>query len=222
MTGRLIGGGILILLGLAFLADQLIPGLALGANIWKLWPLFVIVPGVGAIVAARRLTSHGITLVLLGLAFLVATWFELWGVIWPVFLIIGGLGILLSFLDTRRDGGTQSGTSAENVLDASANFGGVELRSTAPALSGGSVSATFGTIRVDLRDATLQEGGATIDADATFGTIDIVVPRSWRVAIAGDQFLGSITDRTVVPPAADAPVLRIKADATFGSVTVTD
>lgn len=221
MTGRIIGGGILILLGLAFLADQLIPGLNLGGNIWKLWPLFVIVPGIAAIVAARRVTSYAVVMILLGLTFLAATWLNLWGVIWPMFLIIAGLGVLFSFMDASR-GKSSSGTSTDNMLAGGATFGSVELRSTAPAVSGGDVSATFGTLKVDLRDATLQEGGATIDADATFGTVDIIVPRTWRVALSGEPFLGSISDKTVVPQAPDAPVLRVNAKATFGSVNVSD
>lgn len=48
----------------------------------------------------------------------------------------------------------------------------------------------FGGITLDLCGARLDPAGATITA--TFGGIDIIVPRGWRIAMKGTPIFGGI------------------------------
>jgi hypothetical protein len=100
-----IGGVVLILLGVIFLAQNL-GGFYLGN--W--WALFILIPAAGAFgtawnsyqnaggqitAAVRGSLFGGLILTLVAGAFL----FNLnWGLIWPIFIILAGIGALLSAL----------------------------------------------------------------------------------------------------------------------------
>ncbi|MCX6033101.1 MAG: hypothetical protein NT169_27930 [Chloroflexi bacterium] len=99
-----LGGAILIVLGLVFLAQNL--GIAT-LNNW--WAIFILIPAVGAFTAAWRkyqaagasLTSGavgsligGLVLTAVALAFLFNLGLNA-GLFWPLLLIIGGLAVLL-------------------------------------------------------------------------------------------------------------------------------
>ncbi|MBN1248220.1 MAG: hypothetical protein JXC32_11220 [Anaerolineae bacterium] len=101
--GSWLGGAILIILGLIFLAENLGMSIPILDN-W--WALFILIPAVGALNNARqeyerngrRFNSSvsgslmgGLAMVLVTLTFLFS-W--PWGVIWPVFLILAGLTAL--------------------------------------------------------------------------------------------------------------------------------
>jgi hypothetical protein len=96
-------GIVLILIGVALLAAQLLPGV----SIFMLWPLFIIVPGlVQCFTPGHEGWSvhrffDGVVTVAIGLIFLgnttgVLSWGVWWQVLqlWPVLLISAGLGIL--------------------------------------------------------------------------------------------------------------------------------
>jgi hypothetical protein len=97
-----IGGAILILLGVIFLAQNM--GVPLPAN---LWALFILIPAFWSFVAAWNIyresssitravsisLAAGVLLTILALIFLFNLAF---GLFWPVLLIVGGLIILLT------------------------------------------------------------------------------------------------------------------------------
>lgn len=108
--GSWIGGAILIVLGLVFLAQNLGMTVPILQN-W--WAVFIFIPAVGALNTAwqayqrngRRFTSSvsgsligGLAMMLVALTFLLG-WS--WGVIWPVFMILAGLVALASGVFTR-------------------------------------------------------------------------------------------------------------------------
>ena len=100
-------------------------------------------------------------------------------------------------------------------------LGGAETRNRSPHFRHANVSAVFGGATLDMRDAHL-EPGATVDALALFGGVDVIVPPGWRVELGGLPIFGGYEDKTagngdVLP---DAPVLKVAATAIFGGVDV--
>jgi hypothetical protein len=127
-------------------------------------------------------------------------------------------GIAGQALARRRTVGDE--TSDEFELPV--YFGGVDRGSTAAALRRGVVSAFCGGVDLDLREATLAPGGATLDLSATWGGIDAVVPRSWKVLVDGRSLLGGF-DARVTPPddlPDDAPRLDVSVTARLGGVSI--
>jgi len=84
----------------------------------------------------------------------------------------------------------------------------------------GSAVALFGGVELDLTEAEASPA-AHLTLRAIFGGIDVVVPRSWRVEIAGRSVMGGIANLTAPDGADDdAPVLLIDAVAVFGGIEV--
>jgi hypothetical protein len=80
----------------------------------------------------------------------------------------------------------------------------------------------MGGMKVDLRDATLDPSGATLDLDVTMGGVEVAVPEGWAVEIDGQSRLGGI-DTHLDDPADlpdDAPVLRVRTRMVMGGAMV--
>ena len=141
-----------------------------------------------------------------------------WDYVWPAALI--GLGVVLLL---RWRGRALPGAGVDDdVVRATAILGGPRLVSTSPRFRGGWLTAVFGGITLDLRQARLDPGGASINATAAFGGIEILVPRGWRITMRSTPVLGGTEDKTdrSAPSADDAPTLRIDAITILGGLEV--
>lgn len=102
-------------------------------------------------------------------------------------------------------------------------MGGRSFHSHARSFSSGAAIAGMGGVEIDLRDAMIDPGGATLDLNATMGGIQIVVPESWAVEIDEDTVAGgvdtNVTPASELPP--DAPRLHIHAVTRMGGAFVT-
>lgn len=84
--------------------------------------------------------------------------------------------------------------------------------------------AVFGSVVIDLREATFQPGVSTLTCKAVFGSIEIFAPPHVRVEIEGSGVFGSFEERgdnSAADSFADAPILVVKGRAVFGSVEAT-
>jgi hypothetical protein len=92
--------------------------------------------------------------------------------------------------------------------------GRLRLPKRAIVLSGGS------DIDLDLRDAEITSGRTSITALLFFGNVDIYVPEGIAVDVSGLTVFGHRREwgRDAVQP--DAPVLRVRAAALFGTLDV--
>ena len=87
-----------------------------------------------------------------------------------------------------------------------------------------SVTAFFGNVVLDLRDAVLQKQRITIDAMAVAGQIRLIVPAGVAVELAGRSFAGTRSVRSKVGaaerPASGSPVIEVRTLTLCGSVKV--
>lgn len=84
------------------------------------------------------------------------------------------------------------------------------------------VTATFGNIELDFRDARLPAGLVEVEAHAVFGNIELVVPPHLAVETEGAGIFGNFEHRERAPatPDPEAPFLRVKGAAVFGNIEV--
>lgn len=189
-----------------------------GATIDHWWPVAVIALGLAATAVDRRLSLGPAVLIVIGALLLVGQLdlVQLDALIWPVVAILAGFWLLFNRgqLSRARD----EASDRQNVL---AVLGAAETKNRSPHFRHANVSALFGGATLDLRDAQLDPG-ATVDALALFGGVDVLVPPGWRVELGGLPIFGGFDDKTVdngsVRP--DAPVLKVEATALFGGVGV--
>lgn len=102
-------------------------------------------------------------------------------------------------------------------------FGGRTFRSRSANLTKVSVVAIMGGVDVDLRQATLDPSGATLDLRAIMGGVQITVPSDWAVDAEITRVAGGI-DLEVTPVddlPADAPKLHVRAAACMGGGRIT-
>jgi predicted membrane protein len=86
-----------------------------------------------------------------------------------------------------------------------------------------SVLPIFGSAEIDLRNAKLAGGQATLVLSAVFGGIEVAVPREWEVVLEGSPVLGSIESRkTAASEGAKTGTLHVKGSAVFGSIEIKD
>jgi predicted membrane protein len=219
--GRLLLGLVVVSLGSLFLLDSA-GALDAGRAIDRWWP--VVLVAAGALTLAERPPSimRGTLLTGAGL-FLLAFTTDLvdesaWSYVWPALLIVAGLAIVV------RWGGRAIPASErdDDVVRSTAIFGGSELASTAQRFRGAWLTAIFGGITLDLRDAVPAAQGASVNATAAFGGIEILVPRGWRISTRSTPILGGLEDKTdhASAPAADAPTLHVDVVAILGGVEI--
>lgn len=207
---------LLIAVGGLWLADA--SGLLdAGEVIATWWPLALIGLGLTTVAVERCFRPGSIALLVIGTVLLLARTTGLDAA--PVFWACGA--ILLGGLLLVRRVGRPAGSERSAGGSTLAIFSGARQVVQTDHFRHADVSAVFGSATLDLREAHL-DAGATVDATAVFGGVEVLVPPGWRVELSGLPLFGGYDDKTRGPQPlpVDAPVLRVVATAVFGGVTV--
>ena len=219
---RLLLGLTVVALGVLYLLDAA-DVLDAGRAIDRWWPALIL--GAGLLTLAERPPSvlRGTLLAAVGAFLLLFTTDVLegdaWSYLWPALLVVAGAAIVLRWSGRS----IAPGTSPEDTIRSTAVFGGPKLASTSQRFQGAWLTAIFGGITLDLREARPAPDGASINATAAFGGIDLIVPKGWRISVRSTPIFGGFEDKTdrTQPPPDDAPLLlRIDAVCAFGGVQV--
>ncbi len=116
--------------------------------------------------------------------------------------------------------------SYENVGDTdkivcSAVFSGRDIRVDNSYFNGADLSALFGGIDMNLKNALIRKN-VTIEVKAVFGGIDIIMPADVRVVVDVTPILGGVENGTRTPLGADenTPTVFIKGTCLFGGLEV--
>lgn len=122
----------------------------------------------------------------------------------------------------RHSGGgvfSSSSKPGEGYKKASVTFGGEEIHYGDEDFLGGSYQATFGGLTVNLASVRIA-GDVVIDVNATFGGIEIILPRGVKVVTHVNPVLGGTECK--YPSSSDpaAPTVIVKGTATFGGVEI--
>jgi predicted membrane protein len=219
--GRLLLGLTIVALGVLYLLDAA-GVLDARKAIDEWWPALLVAAGLLTLAERPPSVVRGSILTGLGAGLLLFTTDlvegNAWDYLWPALLILVGMAIV-----ARWTGRTIApGATDEDVIRSTAVFGGPKLASTAQSFQGAWLTAIFGGITLDLRDAHPAPDGASINATVAFGGVDILVPKGWRISVRSTPIFGGLDDKTdrSQPPAADAPTLHVDAVSIFGGVSI--
>ncbi len=120
---------------------------------------------------------------------------------------------------------TESGQSYRyddpDKVVCSAVFCGRDIRVDNSNFAGADMSALFGGIDLNLKNAIIKRN-VTIEVKAVFGGIDILMPSNVRVVVDVTPILGGVENGTRTPLGADenTPTVFIKGTCLFGGVEV--
>lgn len=213
---QLLVGGAVIFVGVGFLLDAL--------NAWDfssliadMWPVLVMAVGL-----ASLLTNPSAPLwpaFIIGAAVLAllrnldVVDFDVWQVIWPMAIIVFGLSF---FFDKLFPGGRPVQSEASDLFVA---FSGIDTVNRSTKYQGGRLTALFGGIKLDLREAKLSKD-ARLDVFTAFGGVEILVPDSWAVNAHGLPLFGGIENKARSKAGAKGPVLNVRGTCLFGGVGI--
>ncbi|MBU6389357.1 hypothetical protein KGQ71_02470 [Patescibacteria group bacterium] len=217
----------LILLGLGFLLNSL--GVT-GAHDFLVhwWPLLLVLIGLGEFLSGEII--GGAFWVVIGI---VVTLFtdnlvdytgNVWGIIWPLLVIFIGLRFMLRPAYRRRRWERWSEQDRVSwAAGSSAIFGGAGKKVSSKDFKGTSVSALFGGVKLDLREAKISEEGAVIDVSALFGGVEILVPAKYPVRMDTMALFGGHEDkRDVSKIDENLPTIVVQGEVIFGGIDIKD
>lgn len=193
------------------------------------WPLALVIWGVARLAWSRHVSSRVFGLVLIAAGALmtasnlgqVSVDIRQW---WPMFIILGGVAIALRGFFPRACGGRRwqfetSTIEHTDQVDVEARFSGIKLRNDSPAFKGGRISAAFGGVELDLREAVMAGPEATLTIEGKFSGIELRVPHHWQVSVQMSSTLGGVEDKTV-PPSSSQHRLVLRGETVFGGVEI--
>jgi predicted membrane protein len=225
--GGIITGAILMVVGLAFLLDNL--GYISIGSLWRFWPMLLVLAGVLNFLYRRR--AWGTLLMLAGILLQLNQLGKIhfgWAQIWPMALIALGLFVIWGTLEGRNKSVVSTSTAGgdpRTTLNEAVVFGGLERRMTSQDFQGGDVTAIFGGVELDLSEANMQANQATLAITAIFGGVEVRVPPNWQVAFRGAPIFGGIEDKTRTtrvdnPASPNLKTLVITGAVIFGGLEI--
>lgn len=220
-TGNLLWGLLLVIVGLGFAGNVFgLWNFELFFDGW--WTLFIIIPCIISMIQNGLQLWNAIGLGIGVLLFVSAQGFlngQLLGdLIFPIIIIAVGLSIM--FKDQlSKNAKLIRGMSKDGLPDYSAVFGGQELNFPGEVFNGANLTAVFGSVSIDLRQAIINED-IYVSATAVFGGIDMLVPSNVRVEMSTTPIFGGASNKANKPLGENPPTIYINSTNIFGGTEV--
>ncbi len=220
---NIIWGIILIAVGVIFATNALeLTSINIFFDGW--WTLFIIVPCAVGLFTNRDKAGSIIGL-FIGAALLLACRdvfeFEIIRKLAvPVIVIL--IGVWLIFKGHSRESAViledakKNGASPKRCFAA---FSGKKLDYTNEVFEGAELSAVFGGIECDLRNAVFEKD-AVITVSCIFGGADILVPENVNVKVSSNSIFGGIDDKKHINRADNQVTLYVNGTCIFGGVDI--
>lgn len=134
--------------------------------------------------------------------------------------IVAGMASTLAALSFKQKAPPPPAPGDEDI-DLAVVMAGGEFVSTAATFRGGRVVCWYAGTDVDLRDATFDAAGATLEVRTVFGGTRVVVAPGVPVHVSVASIFGGTMDSTDAPePTPEVPGLRITGFTLFGGLQV--
>ncbi|MGN1377622.1 MAG: LiaF transmembrane domain-containing protein [Dorea sp.] len=189
------------------------------------WTLFIIVPCFIGLFSQTDKTGNLIGLLIGVLLFLacqnVFDFAILWKLIVPIIIVGIGLKMLLKgitgnesteILNTMKQNG-------EEMKTGFAAFSGQNLNFDQEVFTGAELTAVFGGIKCDLRNAIIERD-AVINTSSIFGGIDILVPDTVNVKVNSNSVFGGVDMKKHQNSKDNEYTIYINSTCMFGGVDV--
>jgi len=190
----------------------------------NLWPLILVFMGIAKFRQSEgQRRRGGYALIIGGLFALVMVFghghFD--ALIGPAILLAVGIFIVLHALKRYRGVPIELKQSG-GFLQGLAILSGFRHRSDGAVFRGGELTAIFGGLEVDLRNAVLEGSSVRLDICAIFGGGRLWIPEGWDLSIQTTAIAGSVEDKTAPRPldGGARPRLVITGLVLFGGLEI--
>ena len=184
------------------------------------WAAGLVLAGLVTIVSSRKLLTRawGLLLMAAGVSIGLNAYgvidVSIWKLFWPVVLIAVGLMMVFSIGSANRKRAEEPGTDDNEKV---AIFYGEQSRVRGD-YTGGSATAIFGGVDLDLRQANIKDG-AIIDVFTFCGGININLPDDVIVKNEVRGVLGGSDDKTMSKPSAKKTIY-LKGECVLGGLEI--
>jgi len=186
------------------------------------WAAGLVLAGLTTIISSRKLLTRawGLLLMAAGVSIGLNAYgiidVSIWKLFWPVVLIAVGLMMVFSIGSGRRKRYEKStGDSGDN--EKVAIFYGEESRVKGD-YAGGSATAIFGGVELDLRQAKIKDG-AVIDIFTLCGGVSLSLPDDVIVKNEVRGILGGSEDKTM-PKSSAKKTIILRGECVLGSLEI--
>lgn len=218
----LIWGIVLIAAGVLFALNALnITNIDIFFDGW--WTLFIIVPCTVGLFTEREKTGNLIGIAI-GVFLLlccqdVLSFSMLWKLLVPAIIVIIGLKMVITglFGNKANEMIAKLKESGNEPKVGCATFSGCNLNYDGEVFEGAELTAIFGGVKCDLRNAIIGRDCA-IQVCAIFGGVDILVPDNINVKVSSNSIFGGVSNKTAAHK--DAPTIYISGTCMFGGVEI--
>ena len=186
------------------------------------WTLFIIIPAILGLSKEKDKTGN-IILLLIGILLFLACQdilnFDLiWKLIIPIVLVVIGLSFI--FKDTFNKQVVEEIKKINKLYkdnEVCATFSEQKINYDNERFKSSEISAIFGSVKLDLRNAILDDD-VVINTTSIFGGIDIYVPKNVKVKVKSSSIFGGVDEKTKKN---DGKVtIYINATCVFGGVDI--
>ena len=220
--GNVLWGIILIAVGAVFALNELnITNIDLFFDGW--WTLFIIVPcGIGLFTEREKtgnLIGVGIGVFLLLCCQDILSFSMLWKLLIPALIVIVGLKMVFTglFGNKANEMIKQLKLEGKQPRSGFAAFSGCDMNYDNQVFEGAELTAVFGGVKCDLRNAIIEQDCA-IQVSAIFGGVDILVPAGVNVKVNSTSIFGGVSNKTTAHQ--NAPTLYVSGMCMFGGVDI--
>ncbi len=187
------------------------------------WTLFIIIPcGIGLFTEREKLGN--LIGILVGIFLLlccqdILSFSLLWKLLVPVIIVVIGLKLVFKglFAGKTNEVIEKLKTEGGNKKVNCATFSGCDLNYDGEVFEGAELSAIFGGIECNLKNAIIDKD-CVIEVSAIFGGIDILVPDNVNVKVSSNCIFGGISNKTAAHK--DAPTVYVSGTCMFGGVDI--
>lgn len=221
-TRNILWGIVFVVLGVIFGLNALeITDINIFFDGW--WTLFIIVPCFINIFKEEDKTGDFIGL-LIGVVLLLCSQdyleFEMvWRLLIPAILVIIGLSFIFKDAINSKVKKEIKKLNKNETSEYCATFGSQKIDFDNEEFKGCTLSAVFGGVDCDLRDAVIKED-TVINACAIFGGIDIRIPKDVKVKVTSTPIFGGVSNNIKNPKDENMKTIYINATCVFGGVEI--
>lgn len=189
------------------------------------WTLYIIIPSFVGIFNDREKTGNIIGL-LIGVFLLLCSqdilgFDMLWKLALPAIIVIIGIKMIFNaiFGEKAVKMIAVSRQNGDNIKNGFAAFSGQDINLDGEVFDGAQLTAIFGGVECDLRNAVIEKDCA-ITASAIFGGIDIFVPDYVNVKINSNSIFGGVSGKKKQANVQNGVTLYINATCVFGGIEI--
>ncbi len=189
------------------------------------WTLFIIVPSIIGLFDNNNEKTGNIIGIVIGLLLLLACreiidFRVVWKLFLPIILVIIGLSLIFKNTITNSINNKIKKINMNNKDNKEyiSTFSGQKIDFSNEEFKGCSLSAVFGGLDLDLRDAVIKED-VVINATSVFGGIEIRMPKNVNVKVNSTSIFGGVDNKSKSDNNSKVTIY-VNATCLFGGVTL--